>query len=89
MQETTESTVRVRVYYDYPYVCVQVVGLSLFHQPNRIDYFPSDSGAAAAWDQQKKEGDLISYVWGSFESLETWTRLYKCKALPARGISKM
>lgn len=40
-------------------------------------------------DQQEQEGDLISYVWGSFKSLETWTRLYKCKALPARGISKM
>lgn len=40
-------------------------------------------------DQQEQDGDLISYVWGSFESLETWTRLYKCKALPARGISKM
>ncbi len=47
--------------------------------------FPLQLGAAAAWDQQGQEGDLISYVWGSFESLETWTRLYKCKALLQEG----
>lgn len=44
VQETAESTDRARVYYDSPYECVQVMGLALFHQLNRIDYFPSNLG---------------------------------------------
>ncbi len=85
VQETAEGTVRERVYYDSPYVGIQVVGLALFCQLESHWLFPLQLGTAAAWDQLRQEGDFISYVWGSFESLETWTHLCKCKALLQEG----